>query len=229
MPGPLGGVGRAPPDWVDEDEASVWDDIERDARRARRRDRNGAADDEDPPASARARGRGAAVASAARHYVGAERLRCDGEDFREDCSGFVACAYARAGLALSGGSAGMLELARELGVFHRRRRPSVGDVAFFENTYDANGNGKNDDEVTHVAVVVGVEEDGTIALVHHGSGGVGWLVMNLEHPDLRRSEGDKELNSFLRAEQRRDDPGTEYLAGELWIGFAAFWRALPER
>jgi hypothetical protein len=104
------------------------------------------------------------------------------------------------------------------GWVHRRKVPSVGDIVFFDSTYDSNRNGRQDDPLSHVAVVISVEPDGTIQMVHHGSKGIRPLTMNLRDPSARRAEDGKVLNSYLGApgyaqEGRR-------LAGELWRAFA---------
>jgi len=225
-PGPLGSVGRpflAPEDGLQDGPGSVWDGIEP----GEEQPATGSSGQEGAPEpGARERQTGAAVARAASHFIGTSRLRHGGDSFRYDCSGLVMAAHARAGLALVGSSESLLQDARRIGVFHRRKRPWVGDVAFFENTYDRNGNGRLDDPITHVAVVVSVAADGTVGMVHKGSKGIAPLVMNLEHPKDRSDEEQKELNDYLRARRSGDRSGTRYLAGELWIGFGSFWRVL---
>ncbi len=235
-PGPLGTLGQAPPppryeDGAGDEDGSVWDGIEpsaiSDGSGAGGADQpTGASGDAGPPLSARSRKQGADVAKAAAAYLGASRLRWDGDSFRYDCSGMVTAAHARAGLQLAGSSESLLRMAREAGVFHQRKRPWVGDVAFFRNTYDKNGNGRLDDPITHVAVVTAVDEDGTITMVHKGTSGITRLVMNLQHPSDHSDAAAKEINGYLRARRSSDRSGTRYLAGELWIGFGSFWRVL---
>ncbi len=36
----------------------------------------------------------------------------------------------------------------------------LGDLVFFDNTYDRNGDGKFDDRITHVGIVVGFDKEG---------------------------------------------------------------------
>lgn len=172
----------------------------------------------------RAESAGDAVAEAARHYLGDKSLRCDGEAYRADCSGFVNVAYARAGFDLGlRSSKGLDELAKDLDVSHRRR-PHAGDVVFFDDTYDANHNGRNDDPLTHVAVVESVDSDGTVHLIHMGSKGVVRIVMNPDHPDEAVGPDGQPWNSFLRAKAKGDPRSTRYLAGQLWRGYASFWK-----
>ena len=203
-----------------EDRREARRDERQDARQARRDERRGE--------RRVARGRetdGERVAKAAAHYIGKTSLTCNGKNYRYDCSGFVNVSYARAGydLGLLNTSA-LYDLAKEEDLYHRRRRPLVGDVVFFDNTYDRNGNGKLDDPLSHVAIVESIDEDGTITLIHKGSSkGVVRIVMNLEHPETARSPEGKVWNSHLRGKSSKDPRGTEYLTGQLWVGNASFW------
>jgi len=237
FPGPLGSVGKpAPPVAVEDDDGpagSVWDGVEptaaMDAADARAASEPGSASDAAPPVGPKARKRGGDVAESSSAFLGASKLRHGGESFRYDCSGLVMAAHARAGLQLAGSSESMLTMAKEAGVFHRRKRPQVGDVAFFANTYDKNGNGRLDDPITHVAVVVAVDDDGTVYMVHKGGRGITRLILNLHQPSEHADGASKEINSYLRSRRSSDRRGTQYLAGELWIGFASFWRVLESR
>lgn len=164
---------------------------------------------------ARASGSGQAVADAARHY-----LEHTPSGFRNDCSGFVMAAYARAGLSLTGNSRSLWDDAKEAGTTHQAR-PRPGDLAFFDDTYDRNGNGRRDDPLTHVAIVLEVDPDGTILLAHGGtSQGRTTLRMNLQHPGTRTDDAGRVLNDPLRARPRGAPDGPGYLAGELFRGFA---------
>jgi cell wall-associated NlpC family hydrolase len=235
FPGPLGSLGLPSPlegyETGEGADGSVWDEIdpeEAPATLEERADAEGSAEEASPPAGPRERRRGARVAEAASAYLGASKLRHGGESFRYDCSGLVMAAHARAGLELAGSSESMMTMAKEAGVFHKRKRPQVGDVAFFRDTYDRNGNGRLDDPITHVAVVVSVDEDGTVHMVHKGGRGVTRLSMNLHSKSEHADPQGKEINSYLRSRRSNDRAGTRYLAGELWIGFGSFWRVLQE-
>lgn len=171
---------------------------------------------------------GEQVARAALRFLGASGVWIDGQGFRTDCSGLVAAAYSRVDLEMRGGSADLYEKGKELGIAHTRKVPSVGDVAFWENTYDRNGNRKVDDGITHSGVVVGVDSDGTIEIVHRGSSGVAILHMNLLHPGEEVGPQDKRWNDRVRVPGSRDPSGTRYLAGELFVGFASYWREIDD-
>ena len=156
---------------------------------------------------------GTAIAQAARTY-----LDVAPQGFRSDCSGFVEAVLHRAGLALRGSTAQFWARAEASGSVHRRRRPRVGDLAFFDDTWDRNHNGRRDDALTHLAVVIDVEDDGTIVMAHVSSSkGRTTLRMNLFQPDVT-AVGSQRVNDHLRrASAGRREPT---LAAQLWRGFA---------
>ncbi len=152
---------------------------------------------------------------------GAEKLTVRGRPFRADCSGFVsACWYAAGRELVDGGAKGRSgteliywSLARRRGLVGRNAaRP--GDLVFFHDTYDRNGNGARDDTFTHVALVEMVDPDGTVHYTHHSSGNVKRGVLNPRHPNKARDpDTGKTWNSFLR--RGRGD----VLAGQLFYRF----------
>jgi peptidoglycan DL-endopeptidase CwlO len=180
-------------------------------------------EEDEEPAPRRGRSRdGDKVAKAAVDLIGARRLVVDGEKIRYDCSGFVCAAYKKADQPLRGNTASMQDLAKAERLFHKRKIPSPGDVAFFHNTYDRNRNGKRDDLWSHVAIVEAVDSDGTITLVHKGGRGIRRTMMNLKDPHDKRDSSGKRLNSVLGVHKYGD-----VLTAELWCGFASLW-ALDE-
>lgn len=158
------------------------------------------------------------IADAAEHYV-----KHAPRGFRDDCSGFAAAVYNRAGAPLTGNTRSMWELAQSLGNTHKRKRPEVGDLIFFDNTWDRNKNGRWDDDLTHVAVVIKVDADGTIRFAHSGtSKGRAIQYLNLQRPHDKRDDDGKVLNEALRRKRDKDPRKAGYLTGELWRGFATF-------
>ena len=103
-------------------------------------------------------------------------------------------------------------------VFHKRKLPLPGDVAFFHNTYDRNRNGKRDDLWSHVAIVESVDRHGTITLVHKGGKGIRRTMMNLKQPHTKRDAQGNRLNSVLGVHKYG-----AVLTAELWCGFASLW------
>lgn len=189
-----------------------------------------------PPSSSSAREaaatagnrQGARVARVALKYLDAPGTWPGRED-RDDCSGFVEAVYRKVGLDLEGSSADLLERGKELGLYHFQAVATPGDMVFFENTYDRNGNGKVDDGITHVGIVVGVAPDGTLSVVHRGGEGISSLRMNLRHKGEPGTDAGVVWNDNIRAPNRKDPPGTLYGAGELCVGFVSFWRAPADR
>jgi hypothetical protein len=156
------------------------------------------------------------VIEAANYYL---KHAPDGQP--DDCSGFVCAVYARVGVPLDGNSQALWESALLAGATHRRRLPEVGDIVFFDNTYDRNRNRRLDDELTHVAIVLSVDRDGNILMAHGGtSKGRTTLRMNLRAPDQHVDPSGVVLNDYLRAMHTSDPSETRYLSGELWRGFA---------
>lgn len=208
MPGPLGEMGRDPGAYAD-----------RSKRTAVARDEG--ADIANPRVKRRGAREGEAVAKAAGSFVGQGRLTVSGERYRYDCSGLVEAAYAKAGASLRGSSKDLYELAQDEGLLHRKKRPFVGDIVFFDDTYDRNNNRRRDDELTHVGVVESVNADDTVTVVHLSNSGVNRLRMNLHSPHDTESRNGMVLNDPLRSSGDRD--GGPVLAGELWRAFGSLW------
>ena len=158
---------------------------------------------------------GATIAKAARHFLTNPR-----GGFRDDCSGFVEAVLHRAGIThVVGSTRQMWSISLADGAVHRTSDARVGDLAFFDNTYDRNGNGEADDALTHVAVVIAVEADGTVVMAHDSSSrGPTTLRMNLHHRD-EAGAGTQRLNDNLRWPDPKR-PTLRVLTGQLWRGFA---------
>lgn len=157
------------------------------------------------------------VADAAAHYLSHET-----RGYRQDCSGFVEATYARVGHPVTGSAAQFWAYADQTRATHKRRRPEPGDLAFFDDTHDRNRDGKLNDPLTHIAVVLGVEEDGTILLAHDGtSKGRTTLRMNLDLSSEHTDTTGRVINDYLRQPKEGDPKKTRYLASELWRGFAS--------
>jgi hypothetical protein len=172
------------------------------------------------------------VAEAVRH-VGATAVRVRGQSFRYDCSGFVRGMFATLGLDVmslgnefpgANGVRLIYEYMGRNGVNHRRARPDPGDVIYWDDTVDKNKDGRVNDPLTHIGIVVSVDDDGTVHFVHRNNSGIVREVMNLRRPSDERDEGGKRLNDWLRAKKRREPPGVKHLAGELFAGYGTLTR-----
>lgn len=170
-----------------------------------------------------------ALLGTARAWLGRSGpFQARGRRFHPDCSGYVEAVYEAQGIPIRDAfeirpedewraSAALQRATRGLGVLYgAEREPLPGDLVFFENTYDRNGNGRADDGVTHVGMVEEVRPDGAVLFLHRGSRGVARAVLDLRAPSTGRGPDGVQRNSPLRARPRS---GTPSLAGELFAGF----------
>ncbi len=173
-------------------------------------------------------------AAAALLHHGPGAFAVGGRRYRADCSGFVAAVYHTAGIPFrealhvgdeDAGSA-VVALHRALAasgvLLGRDGRPLPGDLLFFDDTYDRNGNRLADDPLTHVGVVEWAGAGGTVTFLHRGARGVARGVMSLRHPGSERGPAGERWNSRLRPARPEDPPGARYLAGELFAAYGRF-------
>ena len=151
-------------------------------------------------------------------YVGDTR-------YNDDCTGTVLAVYAAAGINLGAhfhryhgnGVRRTYQLMRGHGLYYPARRgvrPAPGDIVFFDNTFDENGDRRWNDPLTHTAVVMAVAADGTISYLHnHIRHGLTIEQMNLRHPNS------PELNAPLRQKGSPRDGSGRYLASHLVRGY----------
>jgi hypothetical protein len=161
---------------------------------------------------------------------GRERFQVAGETFNGDCSGFVEAVYALEGIQLrrilqaaaprqTSAVAAAWEASGRFGArWSGGEWPSPGDLVFFDDTWDRNGNGRRDDPLTHVGLVEWVDVDGTVTFIHRGGQGVTRGQLNLRRPDTARTAAGHAINSFLRLRASASDDGPA-LAGQLFAGF----------
>ena len=76
--------------------------------------------------------------------------------------------------------------------------------------------------LTHIAIVVQIDSDGTVHMVHLGGSGITNLYLNLDFPNQHQTSSGKVLNSFLR--QNKPNEQSPRLAGELLKNVAPLWR-----
>jgi hypothetical protein len=103
--------------------------------------------------------------------------------------------------------------------------PAPGDLVFFDDTWDRNGNGRRDDPLTHLGVVEWVDPEGTVTFLHRGGRGVARGHLDLGWSERARAADGRELNTALRV---RKGPGDDApaLAGQLFVGFGRIDPAL---
>jgi len=141
--------------------------------------------------------------------------------FRDDCSGYVSAVMSAHGLETDGRVITIYERAVANDAIHWDLAPIAGDLVFFDDTHDRNHNGRLDDDLTHIGIVLDVEPDGTVVFGHAGlSSGRGIGRLNLYTPGQRYNADGDVINSVLRSPTAWDPDGTVHLAGDLFAGFA---------
>jgi hypothetical protein len=169
---------------------------------------------------------GERIAGSASRLVGVKSLRSVDRTVPDDCTGVVRIAYESVGIDLMEGVSGpgsngvthIYRSARRVGAV-RRTAPRPGDLVFFRETYDRNGDGRRNDGLTHVGVVEQVSAEGVVTFVHRGSKGVARARLYVAQPGVHRRPGSQEVwNDYLRrgTRGRRGE-----LTGELFVGFAS--------
>ncbi len=117
---------------------------------------------------------------------------------------------------------------RAQNVLHHDAIPRPGDIIFWDNTWDANGDGNlNDDPLTHAGVVISVDADGTIHYVHeHIIKGVVVESMNLLRPRDYYDPQGRIINNAMAMNSgisRRNNP-PHWTSGDLWDSFGDILR-----
>jgi hypothetical protein len=169
------------------------------------------------------------AARAASHVGHAGDFRVGRERFPADCTGFVEAVYEAEGVPLralmrrtapqelQGVDAAWRTLERYGTIVRDGTWPSPGDLVFWHDTYDRNGNGRADDGLTHVGVVLYVV-DRTVVFAHRGSKAVARGAMDTRRPDEAKAPSGEVVNSYLRKKDARLD-GVPVLAGALFAGY----------
>lgn len=140
--------------------------------------------------------------------------------FRDDCSGLVSGVFTQAGAPMDGVVASIWDLAVEHNALHWELLPRPGELIFFDDTHDRNHNGRRDDILTHIGVVLNVDLDGTVTFAHGGtSRGRVEGRMNLLHPSERKSPAGKVWNEPLRLAGSAEPEDAARLTGELWVAW----------
>ncbi len=160
------------------------------------------------------------LVDAANWAKGRNYLTINGHRFKMDCSGVIRAIYFKAGIDLAkdfnkyrgGGTQRIHETLRSKGLIYRPTVPVPGDILFWDNTYDANHNGRSDDMLSHIGMVVSSDKrTGNVVYVHHHEKkGIVFEKMNLLHPN------DPSYNAIMRSQRARKLPGNKYLASHLY-------------
>jgi hypothetical protein len=180
-----------------------------------------------------------AVLASARTLIGLapeSRVNVNGRTFVLDCIGTVSAIFYGIDIDVqrdfrrySGDGVNRLyQSLKALNTLHKDLYPRPGDVIFWDNTWDANGDGiLTDDPRTHAGVVLSVDKDGTIHYVHeHIIKGVTIEAMNLLHPRDYYDPQGRIINNALAMNSgisRKNNP-PHWTSGDLWDSFGDILR-----
>ena len=168
--------------------------------------------------------RSAIVESAAR-LVGARTIRSQGKRIAYDCAGVTRAIFLEHGIDLYRGGVNdpkgngvrlIHNHIRQHGTLHRGSNVSPGDLVFFDNTWDFNGDGKLNDPLTHVGVVERLEPDGTVIFISRVANAVERYRMNLDQPHVHKTADGRLLNDYIRRKHPTNLDYTARLTGELF-------------
>ncbi|HMI38789.1 MAG TPA: hypothetical protein VK500_02700 [Nitrospiraceae bacterium] len=161
--------------------------------------------------------------------VGAKTIESNGRRVAYDCAGVTRAVFLKHGIDLYGSKANDPEAngvrlihahIRQQGTFHQGPVVHPGDLVFFDNTWDFNGDGKVNDPLTHIGIVERQEPDGTVIFISRVAGAVERYHMNLALPHVHKTADGRILNDYLRRKDVTDPANTGYLTGELFAQFA---------
>lgn len=167
------------------------------------------------------------LAEGAHYVLGKKQLSVRGRSFTMDCTGTVLAIYWYAGIDLArdfkqlrgNGVSRVYQTLKRRDLLYSTNRPLAGDIIFWDNTYDEGGDGW-DNPLSHMGMVVSVDDHGTISYVHyHIRRGITIDHMNLESPDVqsRMEDGSmKVINSPMRLAVPGKPHAPRWLAGQLY-------------
>jgi hypothetical protein len=166
-----------------------------------------------------------AIVESAARLVGAETITSQGKRIAYDCAGVTRAIFLEHGIDLYRGALNdpkgngvrlIYNHVRRHGILHRGPNVSPGDLVFFDNTWDFNGDGKLNDPLTHVGVVERLEPDGTVVFISRVANAVERYRMNLDQPHVHKTALGRVLNDYIRRKLSTDPDHTVRLTGELF-------------
>lgn len=125
----------------------------------------------------------------------------------KDCSGFVSLVNKESDEPYFGASEllNYFEDARRslaiYNLFKEQNRlyydsPKLGDLVFFANTVKKYAQKRSIENITHIGIIIEINDDGTIHFIHHLKGKNLISQMNLSHPSMV-NKNNKNINSYM--------------------------------
>ncbi len=166
-----------------------------------------------------------AIVESAARLVGARAITSQGKRIAYDCAGVTRAIFLEHGLDLYRGALhdpkgnGVRLIhnhVRQHGTLHRESNINPGDLVFFDNTWDFNGDGKLNDPLTHVGVIERLEPDGTVIFISRVANAIERYRMNLYQPHVHKTAQGLVLNDYIRRKRPADPENAARLTGELF-------------
>ncbi len=170
-----------------------------------------------------------AIVRTAAKLVGATTIKMNGRRIAYDCAGVTRAIFLKHGIDLYDSEPGdadangvriIYEHIRQQGTFHQGPVVHPGDLVFFNDTWDYNGDGKVNDPLTHIGIVERQEPNGTVVFISRVAGAIERYRMNLGLPHVHKAMDGRILNDYLRRKNAGDPAKTRYLTGQLFAQFA---------
>ena len=171
--------------------------------------------------------KGEAIARTATRLIGARTIERQGHRIAYDCAGVARAIYLEHGIDLYEGGIDQPTVngvrlihahIRQHGRLHHGPVVHPGDLVFFDNTWDRNGDGLVNDPLTHVGIVEQVEADGTVVFISRVAEAVQRYRMNLALPHVHKTDDGRIVNDYMRRKAERSQ-GRGHLTGELFASF----------
>jgi NlpC/P60 family len=166
-----------------------------------------------------------AIVESAARLVGARTIASQGKRIAYDCAGVTRAIFLEHGIDLYRGAFNdskgngvrlIHNHVRQHGTLHRESNVNPGDLVFFDNTWDFNGDGKLNDPLTHVGVIERLESDGTVIFISRVANAIERYRMNLDQPHVHKTAQGLVLNDYIRRKHPTDPENAARLTGELF-------------
>ncbi len=156
---------------------------------------------------------------------------------RNDCSGYVRFIFQHFGVDIFkleiaelkragewiNGTEIVYKYAQKHGEVFKNKLPKKGDFIFFDNTHDRNNDGKINDYYTHIAIIVDVEDNGTVHYIHKSGSGINLQMLNTKY-SKQKMDGKRQVNSHLRGKAKSDTAETPHFAAEMFRGYGSIFK-----
>lgn len=165
------------------------------------------------------------ILEAAETMLSTQSFLVGGTQYSYDCTGTILAIYAMAGVRLvdlfprysGNGVERLYRIAEDRDLLYHSLLPQPGDLIFWDNTYDKNGDQAWNDWLTHVGLVLEIDPDGTIEYLHHDyTRGVVRARMNLLDPTRHLNADGVIVNSPMRMRSHRHLNPDEWLSSHLY-------------